>query len=143
MADYDNIVRERQKAIRRQIVDRRIAVKVIAADAGYETTSSVLSYFPANKDATPAVMSVAALFRLIETDALPLDLLSMLLPDGIAIVKVPEAIDHDEIERACRDYLAAKGRAHRQDSPAGPAIAVCEDKALRENVVTLRCAVNG
>lgn len=136
LRDAETIVRERQKAIRREIDRRGIAMKAIAMDGGWDSTSTVLSYFPADQHAQPAVMSVASLFRLF--DALPTDLLSLLLPDGYAIVQVPEGIDHDDLERGCRDFLATKGEAHHPDSPAGRDIAPCEAKALDAKVVQLR-----
>lgn len=138
MRDENTIVRERQQAIRREMDRRGIAIKAVQLDGGWDTPSTVLSYFPGDQDKVPATMSVAALFRLLNTRALPSELLSLLLPDGFVIVRAPEEIDHDEIEQAARDYLAAKGRAHRQDSPAGPEISACEDRTLRTKAVRLK-----
>jgi hypothetical protein len=129
MPDYDKIVRERQKAIRRQIDKRGLAIKAIHLDGEWENSSTVLSYFPGREEVEPAVMSTAALYRLFK--ALPVDLLAMMLPEGFTIVRVPEGIDHDEIAEAVRDYLTAKDRAHHPDSPAGRDIADCEDDDLR------------
>jgi len=128
LRDADKIVRERQKAIRREIDRRGIAMKAVQLDGGWDNSSTVLSYFPADGAKEPAVMSVAALFRLF--DALPLDLLSLLMPDGHAIVRVPEGIDHDQIADAMGDYLSAKHHAHHPESPAGRDIADCEREAL-------------
>ena len=138
MADYDKIVRDRQAAIRRQMDDRRISIKQVQYDGQWDSPSTVLSYFPADRDKTPATMSVASLFRLLETGALPADLLSMLLPTGFQIVRAPEEIDHDEMERVARDYLAAKGAAHHPDSPGGREISACEDDALDAKAARLR-----
>lgn len=138
MADYDNIVRERQKAIRREIDRRDLSIKAIHMDGGWETPSTVLSYFPADELKQPATMSVAALFRLLKTNAVPTELLSLLMPDGFAIVRTPEGINHDEIEEAARDFLATKGRAHHPESPAGRDISACEDSVLRRKAVALR-----
>lgn len=134
MHDETNIVRERQLAIRRELDRRGILLKTVAADAGM-AYSTVQSYFPADRDAIPATMSVAALYKLI--GAIPDELLSWLLPAGRAIVRIPENIDHDELAEAVGDYLHTKNQAHRPDSPAGRDIAECERKALDDKVVHL------
>lgn len=136
LRDADNIVRERQKAIRREIDRRGIHMKAVALDGGWENTSTVLSYFPADRDAQPAVMSVAALYRLL--GALPTDLLSLLLPDGHAIVRVPEGIDHDELASGFQDYLQTKHAAHHPESEAGREIGPNEDKLLRSKLTVIR-----
>lgn len=138
MADYDKIVRDRQATIRRQMDARRISIKQVQYDGQWESPSTVLSYFPADEGKQPATMSVASLFRLLETGALPADLLSMLLPAGFQIVRAPEDIDHDELERVARHYLAAKGAAHHPDSPGGREISECEDDALDAKAAHLR-----
>lgn len=138
MSDFDNIVRERQKLIRREIDRRRIPIKAIQLDGGWKEPTTVLSYFPADDNATPATMSVASLYRLIEGKALPVDLLSLLLPAGFAIVHVPENIDHDEADQACRDYADAKAAAHHPESEAGRDIGPREDNVLRGKFTRLR-----
>lgn len=140
LRDADKIVRERQKFIRREIDRRGIAIKAIQMDGGWDHSSTVLSYFPADEAKEPTMMSVAALFRLF--DALPLDLLSTLLPDGHAIVRVPVGIDHDEIAPAFREYLRKKDDAHRPDSPAGREISECEDAELRASLALVRGGVS-
>lgn len=131
MYDDNKIVKERQRAIRRRIDERGILPKTIAADGGWENTSTVLSYFPANQDVEPAMMSVAALHRLIRTNAIPIELLSDLLPTGFAIFRVPEGIDHDQVCEDMQDYLQEKARSHHPESPGGREIAECEDNVLR------------
>lgn len=131
MTDYDNIVRDRQKAIRREIDRRDIAIKSIQLDGGWKEPSTVLSYFPADQFKVPATMSVAALYRFIKTEALPIELLSMLLPEGFSIVRNPESIDHDEIDCLMRDYVATKAQAHHPESEAGREIGPGEDNVLR------------
>lgn len=137
MADYDKIVRDRQALIRRQMDDRRITVKQVQCDGGWNTPSTVLSYFPADGNAQPATMSVAALFRLLETGALPVELLSLMMPAGFQINRIPDGVDHDEVEKACRDILASKGRAHHPDSPAGREISECESVELARKTAAL------
>lgn len=138
MRDESNIVRERQKLIRREIDRRGISIKAIQLDGGWSDSSTVLSYFPADEKAQPAVMSIASFYRLIERKALPLDLLSTLLPNGFTIVRVPENVDHDEISAAVQDYLKTKEDAHRPESEAGREIGPIEDETLRGKVAHLR-----
>lgn len=135
MHDENVIVRERQRLIRREMDRRGIMVKQVQLDGGWDTPSTVQSYFPADKE--PATMSVAALYRLIRTRALPVDLLSFLLPDGHLIVKAPEGINHDEIAECFHDYLTTKERAHHPESEAGREIGPNEDAALTAKVVRL------
>lgn len=137
MADANKIVRERQKAIRREIDRRGIAIKAIQLDAGWDTPSTVLSYFPGNPDVEPAIMSVAALYRLIDTKALPAELLSMLLPDSHAIVRVPEGINLDELADDFADFLAAKNACHHPESEAGREIGENERKLLTGKALKL------
>lgn len=135
MRDENSIVRERQRFIRREMDRRGIAIKAVQLDGGWETSSTVLSYFPASDEKEPATMSVAALYRLLETKALPADLLSLLLPEGHAIVKVPEGIDHDEIAAWTECYSAKKLAAHRADSECQERIGPSEKADLDATVV--------
>lgn len=137
MADYDKIVRDRQALIRREMDRQSITIKKVQLDGGWNAPSTVLSYFPADSTAQPATMSVAALFRLLETGALPVELLSLLMPAGFQINRIPEGLDHDEVEQACRDILAAKGKAHHPDSPAGREISDCESVELARKTAVL------
>lgn len=142
MTDYDKIVRDRQKAVRRQMDARRIPIKAVQFDGGWTSPSTVLSYFPADGDKDPATMSIASLFRLIETGALPTDLLSLLLPSTHMIVEVPEGVDHDAMELWCREFLRLKGEAHHPESPDGREIADCEDRRLDRHVATLHAVTS-
>lgn len=126
MRDENTIVRERQLAVRREMDRRGIALKVIALDAGM-SYSTLLSYFPGERDKTPATIS----------GAVPAELLSLLLPDGFQIVRAPEAIDHDELALIARDYLATKDAAHHPDSENGRDIGPNENVALIGKAVSL------
>lgn len=128
LSDVDTIVRGRQLAMRREIDRRGIALKAVSYDSGIPMPT-LLSYFPGG-EREPSVLPATALFKLLAGNALPHDILSLILPDGEQIVRAPEDIDHDELEAACRDYLAAKGKAHHPDSPDGREISSCEDDAL-------------
>lgn len=136
MPDANKIVRDRQLAIRREMDRRGIAIKAVQFDGGWDSPSTVLSYFPADAAKEPAIMSVASLYRLF--DALPLDLLSMLLPDGFQIVRVPEEIDHEELCEHMHEWLREKAAAHRLDSECGPAIGPNEHKRLTAKAVALK-----
>ena len=140
MLDENEIVRESQLAIRREMDRRGVSLKQVQYDGGWDTVSTVASYFPLG-DKKPAIMSAAALRRLVSTKALPLDLLSLMLPPGFQIVRAPEELDHDEFETMCRDYLAAKGKAHQADSPGGREIADCEREQLDGKVVQIRGSI--
>lgn len=139
MTDKTMIVRERQLAIRREIDRRGIALKAVACDSGIGY-GTLLTYFPAPGSREPACLPTSALYALAEGKALPLDLLSMLLPVGVAMVFVPEEVDHHEAAAAMQDFLSAKARAHHPDSPAGEAIAPCEDATLRAKLAVVRAA---
>lgn len=134
MADENIAVRERQKAIRREMDRRGIAIKAVQFDGEWESPSTVLSWFPADEHKEPQTMSVASLYRLIKHKALPVELLSILLPDGFRIVSVPEEVDHDEIAEVVHDYLQTKERAHHPESPDGREISNCEHAALSGKV---------
>jgi hypothetical protein len=126
------IIRDRQRAMRRAMDRRGILMKVIAADSGikYDT---LLTYFPADGAKTPAQIPASAFFALC--GAIPDDILSLLLPDGRLIVRVPEAIDHDEIAAWAGTYAATKLAANRADSECQEQIGPTEKKALDSIVV--------
>lgn len=126
--DEATIVREIQLTIRRELDRRGRSLKAISYDSGIPY-STLLSYFPGERNAVPHALPVAAVRKL--TGHIPADLLSLLLPDGWQIVRAPEEVDHDAIAEACRAYLSAKEAAHRKDSPAQRDIADCEDSHLR------------
>lgn len=135
MYDYDRIVRDRQKAVRREIDRRELSIKALYLDAGWENSSTLLSYFPADQEREPATMSLASFYRLFK--ALPTDLLSFMLPEGFAVVRVPEGLDHDEIDRAFRDYTDAKAAAHHPESECGRDLGPKERAALDDKIVRL------
>lgn len=139
MISNDEIVRGRQSGIRRELDRRGIALKLVAHDSSIPYPT-LLTYFPQEGGAKPVMLPTSALYALAASDAIPLDLLSLLLPGGFLIVRAPEAIDHDDIEAACRDYLAAKGAAHRADSPGGTALAECEIVTLNGKAARLKVA---
>lgn len=144
MADANTIVRERQLVIRREMDRRGISLKAVSLDSGIPYPT-IVSYFPGEKDKQPATIGGAAIFMLAygvdgRGPALPLDLMSMLMPDGFQIVRVPEGINHDVICEMASDYITAKNRAHHPASEAGREIGPTEDAYLTDKVVQLRTA---
>jgi hypothetical protein len=134
MSDNSSIMRQSQLAMRREMDRRGIAMKAVSFDSGIPY-SSLLSYFPGEKNAVPAVMPVSAFYALCA--ALPNDLLSLLLPASQAIVTIPENVDHDKLAEAFTDYLADKNAAHHPASECGPAIGPGENARLSAKVVQL------
>ena len=139
MCEHDTIVRERQMAIRREMMRRGISIKQVQLDGEWNHPSTVLSHFP-NPDGChePATMSVATLYRLIKSKALPIDLLSMLLPDEFVIMRAPEGVDYDEFSAGCRAFIETKDKAHHPESEAGRDIGPTEQAQLSAEVVRLR-----
>jgi len=141
MADVSTIMRERQRAIRRELDRRGIALKAISFDSGIPY-STLLSYFPGQENSEvekqPAVMPVGALYCLC--GAVPSDLLNLLMPDGWAVVRVPSGVDYDEVSHLCRDLIDAKDRAHHPESEAGRDIGPNEAAELDRKVARLRVA---
>lgn len=134
--DIRQVLKARQALMRRELDRRGISLKGISYDSGipYDT---LISYFPpegAEREA--AIMPVSAQFALC--DAIPDDILSLLLPDGRLIVKAPEAINHDEIAEAVHDWLQTKERAHHPESECGREIGPGEDNVLRGKFARVR-----
>lgn len=124
--------KETQERIFRIAQRQGLTLKAISLDSGIPY-STLRSY--AGHNGEPAEMPVSALRKLV--GVIPDELLSLLLPDGRAIVQVPESIDHDEICRGVQDYLREKAEAHHPESPAGREISDCERDRLDMKVVQL------
>lgn len=112
--------------------DFGLNLTAIHADSGIPY-STLRSY--AGHSGEPSEMPVSALVRLI--GVIPDHLLSLLLPDGRMIVRVPQELNHDEACDAMQEYLTDKAHAHRPDSECGPAIGPNEDAALRAKLVVV------
>jgi hypothetical protein len=141
MRDRNMIVRERQLAIRREMDRRGISLKAVSFDSGI-SYATIVSYFPADSDKLPATINAAAIFMLLEGvdrkgPALPLDLLSELLPAGFAMIRQPEGVDYDAVCEMAADFVAEKNRAHHPDSEAGRDIGPGEQERLSTKVVQL------
>ena len=137
MCDGSEIVLQRQHDVRNEIDRRGFALKVVASKAGIPY-NTFCSYFPADENARPTQIPGGAIFSLIAGRALPLDIISLLMPEGVQIVRADEDIDHDWIEDLCREYLASKASAHHKDSPAGREISDCENADLSAKAAGLR-----
>ena len=129
------IIRDRQRAIRRELDRRQIPLKVLAYDSGikYDT---LISYFPGGEGRTPAELPSSAVFALC--GVLPDDLMNLLCPAGYAVIRVPDGIDFDDLAHGCRAYLETKDRAHHPESEAGRDIGPTEHAKLSAEVVRLR-----
>jgi hypothetical protein len=134
MSDTSTIIRQRQLAIRREMDRRGLLLKIVAQDSGipYPTLAT---YFPADPHAEPAQIPGGAIYALADSKALPADLLSDLMPEGWAIVRVPEGIDHDAIAEWAEAYQARKLAAHRADSECAEQIGPTEHTELNAIVV--------
>lgn len=144
MRDNVAIIRARQTTIRNQIAIRNISLKCVAMDSGipYDT---LMTYFPVEGGRDPAQIPGGAIFALCfgadgKTPALPLDLLSLLLPDGFQILRAQEGVNHDDLADLAAEYLALKNAAHHPASEAGVAIGPNENERLDAKVVQLRAA---
>jgi hypothetical protein len=136
MSVVNEIIRERQLAIRRELDRRQIPLKVIAYDSGIPYPT-LLTYFPGG-DRKPAELPSSAVFSLC--GILPDDLLNLLCPAGYAVVPVPRDTDYDDINQHCMEFVAEKARAHHPESEAGIAIGPNEQAQLAGKVVRLRAA---
>lgn len=132
-----DVLRARQLVMRREMDRRGIAMKAVSFDSGIPY-STLLSYFPGERNAVPALMPVSAQYQLC--DAIPDDILSLLLPDGRLIVRVCEGVDHDKVAELMHDYLAEKEKAHHTDSPEGREISDCEDNVLCMKLARVKAA---
>jgi len=130
MSSGNEIVRQRQCVIRRELDRRGIALKAVSFDSGIPY-ATLLSYFPEQGGREPAAIPGGAIYALADGNAIPLDLLSLLMPTGFLIVRAPEAVDHDEASAAMRAYLAEKDKAHHPESENGRDIGPAEEEALR------------
>jgi hypothetical protein len=132
MADENTIMRETLIAIRLELDNRRLPLKVCAARAGV-SYSTFLSWFPAS--GTPQIPSLACLPGLAR--ALPGDLLSLLVPDGFHIVPDPTGLDYDDFAAGCIDFAAEHAKARHPLSECGVDIGPRETDTLNAKIVTL------
>lgn len=132
MPDENAIMRETLLAIRLELDNRGIPLKVCAAKAGV-SYSTFLSWFPA--DGKPQIPALTALRGLAK--ALPGDLLSLLVPDGFHIVPDPDGLNYDDFAAHCLDFAATHAAARHPNSECGVEIGPRENAALNAKVVLL------
>jgi transcriptional regulator with XRE-family HTH domain len=123
-----------QKALFRLAAAKGFTQELIHQETKISTTS--LSEYATGK----TKLSLVAVRRLAEVPDFPLELLSLLFPQGLAIVRVPSGINHDEIAEAMHDFLQTKERAHHPESEAGREIGPNEDNVLRGKFARVRAA---
>lgn len=131
MADNTQI-KATQERIFRIAMRNGLTLKAISLDS--QIPYNTLRNYAGHNGET-AEMPIGAVAKLV--GVIPDELLSLLLPDGRVIVQAPDAIDHDEIAPAMRDYLSAKDDAHHPDSEAGRDIGPGEDAGLRLKLATV------
>lgn len=134
MGDSVTIIRTRQIAIRKEMDRRGIALKAVAFDSGIEY-ATLLTYFPLPGSREPVQIPGGAIFALVDGEALPADILSLLVPSGWQIVRAPEGIDHDALCDQVSQYLAKKNAAHHPESECGREIGPNEKVELDNTVV--------
>lgn len=131
-SDVNTIVRGRQLAIRRELDRRQIPLKAVSFDSGIPYPT-LISYFPQEGSREPAMLPASAIYSLF--GAIPGDLLNQLVPEGWAIVRVPEGIDYDQIADWAEAFNAKKLAAHRADSECREQIGPNEKAELDSIVV--------
>lgn len=120
-----------QTEIGRRLRGCEKSLKTIASELGWER-GTLDAYFPPNPDTRPTKLPLPALWDILESGALPAEIAALLAPDGFSFAPVPAGMDHDEFAEACAEFAARKARAHRADSPDGPALSKCEIRDLDE-----------
>lgn len=123
-----------QKAMFRLAAKKGFSQELIHNETRIPTTS--LSDWANGK----AKMSLVGMLKIADVPDFPLELLSLIMPAGMAIVRVPQGIDYDDVSQACRDFIDAKDRAHHPESEAGRDIGPGEHAELSGKVVRLRAA---
>lgn len=107
------------------------SLNTIASELGWHR-NTLDSYFPASPETKPTKLPLGALWDILESGAFPPDIAALLAPDGFTMPRVPAGMDHDEFADLLRSYLDRKAKAHRGDSPEGPALSPCEIADLDE-----------
>jgi transcriptional regulator with XRE-family HTH domain len=122
-----------QRELFRQLLDLARGgrpLKVLAAEMGV-SESAVRNYRDGiNLVSLPVLWALA---RIASAEQL-----SLLLPDGLALVAVPEGIDHAALAGATMDYLARYTQARHEASEAGTAIGPGEAEALERRAARVR-----
>jgi hypothetical protein len=112
------------KAMFRLAAVKGFSQELIHSETGLPTTS--LSDWANGK----AKMSLVGMLAIAEIPDFPLELLSLIMPANITLVRVPEGVDHDDLAECFHDYLQAKERAHHPESEAGREIGPGEHNVL-------------
>jgi hypothetical protein len=122
-----------------EVIFRRAAqvmsLKAISEISGIPY-STLRSY--AGHNGETAEMPVSAVHKL--AGVIEPELLSLLLPDGMAIIRIPEGVDLDQAAQDMRDFLDLKAKAHHPQSPDGREISECESAELHGKVAQIKGA---
>ena len=138
MALDHSIVSAQREVLRRatDLGHGGLAWKVLASQSGVPE-ASLHSYGRAD---APAAMPVAVLHKLC--GAVPEAVLSLLLPDGFALVRVADLSDPAALASGALEYLGLYSAARHPASEAGTEIGPGEAAALSDHATRLR-AVDG
>lgn len=82
-------------------------------------------------------LSLWGLKKLLRVKELAPLLSRLFEPEEYMLVAVMAGVDHDEVCKAMGAYMRDKHEAHAATSPAGPAIAPCEDARLRAHLAVV------
>lgn len=134
MSDDPTILRTRdlQRRMFRVAADplrHGLTLKAISIDSGIP--ESTLRTYASGA----ACMPIAAMWKLF--GVLPVELLSLLVPDGWALTPIA-APDHDDLAATCIDYAGTHARARHPESEAGIDIGPNEHAELDGKATRLR-----
>lgn len=138
MTSNDSIVeaakREQQRMFRIACDPRRFNLTRKAIEIDAEIPRSTLASYADGR----ALMTIATLRSLC--GVIPNELLSLLLPEGYAVVSTPEAVDHDAVASWCIQFLAKWNAAKHPESEAGTETGPRENDELLAAIVQLQSA---
>lgn len=125
-------MQDRQKRVFRMAMDPQrfgLTLKMIQTDSGlgYDSLRNYAS--------GDTIMPLTALDALV--GVIPDELLSLLLSDDRAIVRVPEGIDLDGLADGFAEFLHTKNAFHHPESEAGRDLGPGEQAALTAKIVHL------
>lgn len=136
MCAGSKIIRDRQKAIRREMTRRSILLKQVFFDSGIPL-QTLATYFPEDPNKQPAQIPGGAIYSLVSGEALPPDLLDLLMPEGVIILRTTGELDHNEVALRVTEYQTTLAKARHPDSPAKEKISDCEQEDLDAKVARI------
>lgn len=129
-------IRLRQVAMFAEAARRGITRKMLQIDGGF-SEATVRSWADGTHE-----MPLHAFVRMAESGALPLDLLSILLDDGLELVRAGAGVDLHALAASAADFVGDFAASAHPASEAGCAIGPNEEQRLNMGARELR-AVGG